>query len=99
MQVVDIPFVAQRLMVFQTTDVPQLLVDMVSMSLLCCPCKFPVRSHPCRGAEAVSHGLAEHGNSPIARGQGVRRPCFAGGDSSTGAVVVKTVVLPQLHLP
>ena len=34
------------------------------------------RSHPCRGAETVSHGLADHGDSEIARGQGVRRCCL-----------------------
>ena len=38
-------------------------------------------------------------DSAFASGQGDRRPCFAGGESSTDAVVVKTVVLPQLHLP
>ena len=26
------------------------------------------RSHPCCGAEAVSHDHADHGNSPVARG-------------------------------
>ena len=53
---------------------------------------FPSRSHPCRGAETVSHGLADHGDSAVLLRQGDRR------QSSTGAVVVKTVVLPQLHL-
>ena len=40
-----------------------------------CPCfsglgASPSRSHPCRGAETVSHGLADHGDSAVARGQG-----------------------------
>ena len=32
------------------------------------------RSHPCRGAVAFSHGLADHGDSPVARGHGGRSP-------------------------
>ena len=60
--------------------------------------------HPCRGAEAVSLGLdcsENHSDSPVAvHGQGDRRPCCAGGASSTGAVVEETVVglfLRALH--
>ena len=41
--------------------------------------------NPCRG-------LGDRGNSPVVRGQGGRSPCIAGGASSTGAVVEKTVV-------
>ena len=29
--------------------------------------QFHDRSHPCCGAEAVSHGLVDHSNSPVAR--------------------------------
>ena len=69
------------------------------------PLRFPVaREHgdrgrllPCRDAEADPHGLVDHGDSAVARGHGDRRPCCAGGASSTGAVVEKSVVLPQLH--
>ena len=40
--------------------------------------QVPSRSHPCRGAETASHGLADHAwrDSAVARGQGVRRPCL-----------------------
>ena len=38
--------------------------------------QVPGHPHPCRGAETVSHGLADHGDSAVARGQGVRRPCL-----------------------
>ena len=36
------------------------------------------RHHPGRGAEAVSHGLADRGNSPVSLRQGDRRPCCVG---------------------
>ena len=67
---------------------------------------FDGRQHPCRGALA-SLGpdcSSDHRDSPVAREQGDRCPCYAvragstGGASFTGAVVEKTVVLPQLHL-
>ena len=56
------------------------------------------RPHPCRDAEPGPHGLVDHGDSAVAGGHGVLRPCCAGAASSTGAVVEKSVVLPQLHL-
>ena len=50
-----------------------------------CSCREPRRmaSTPGRGAEAVSHGLADHRNSPVPLRQGDRRPCCAGRASST----------------
>ena len=56
------------------------------------------RSLPCRDAEADPHGLVDRGDSAVAGGHGDRRPCCAGGASSAGAVVEKSVVLPRLHL-
>ena len=47
------------------------------------------RRHPCRDAEAVSHGpacLADHGDTPVALRQGDRRPCFEGCVSWWGPV-------------
>ena len=48
---------------------------------LCCNCGFSAvaahlqgHQHPCRDAEAVSHGFGDHRTSPIARGQGVDVP-------------------------
>ena len=62
-QVVDIPVVTQRLihMVSLTREIPQLRVDMWSMPLKCRSSTRPLcattsRRHPCRDAEAVSHG-------------------------------------------
>ena len=49
------------------------------------------RQHPCREAEAVSHGLEDHGDSPVSRWQGDGRPCCAGRASSSCAVVEVTV--------
>ena len=43
------------------------------------------RQHPGRGAETVSHGLADQRNSPVSLRQGDRRPCCAGGASTPGA--------------
>ena len=60
------------------------------MSLLC---GLTGRHLPCRDAEADPHGLVDHGDSAFAGGHGDRRPCCAGGASSTGAVVEKTGVL------
>ena len=60
----------------QTIVSPRCAWTRWSMPLLCRSCCFPSRSHPCRGAETVSHGLADHGDSAVARGQGVRRPCL-----------------------
>ena len=56
------------------------------------------RSHPGRDAEADPHGLVDHGDSAVAGGHGDRRPVVQLGRVSTGAVVEKAVVLPQLHL-
>ena len=45
------------------------------------------RRFPCRGAEAGSHGpdcSSDHRDSPVAREQGDRCPCYAGCVSSTG---------------
>ena len=53
------------------------------------------RQHPCLYAEADPHGLGDHGDSPVALRQD--GPCCAGRESSTGAVVEKTVVLTRLH--
>ena len=65
------------------------------MSLLC---GLTGRHLPCRDAEADPRGLVDHGDSAFAGGHGDRRPCCAGGASSTGAVVEMTVVIPQLHM-
>ena len=57
-----------------------------------CPCcsGYAVRLFPCRGAEAASHGLSDHGVSSVSRWQGDRLPvvqvvrvllCRRGGDS------------------
>ena len=43
-----------------------------------------------RGAEAVSHGLADHRTSPVSLRQGDRRPCCEGRASSSCAVVEVT---------
>ena len=61
-------------------------------------CGFTGRHLPCRDAEADPHGHIDDGDSAFAGGHGDRRPCCAGSASSTGAVVEKTVVLPQLYL-
>ena len=66
-----------------------------------CPCCVVVHI-PYRGAEADSHGphcSSDRRYIPVPCGQGGRFPLFAGGASSTGAVVERTVVLPQLHAP
>ena len=57
-QVVDMPVGVQRQVaggfgVQNTVEVPKRPV-------------FEVLEHPCRGAEAVSHGLADHRNSLVA---------------------------------
>ena len=68
-----------------------------------CPC-YAVRAsstgrlHPCRDVEADPHGLVDHGDSSLASWTRWSMSCWAGGASFTGAVVEKTVVLPQLHL-
>ena len=50
---------------------------------------FAGRLNPCRGAEASSHGLSDHGDSPsFSLG-----PCCAGRASSSCAVVEVTAVL------
>ena len=59
---------------------------------------FEGRHHPCCGALRFSRSFVDHRDSPVAREQGDRRPCYAVRASSTGAVVETTVVLPQLHL-
>ena len=67
-----------------------------------CPC-FAGRAsstghhHSCRDAEADPHGLVDHGDSAVTLDE-VVDVLLASGASSTGAVVEKTVVLPQLHL-
>ena len=55
------------------------------------------RHLPCRDAEVDPHGLVDHGDSAFAGGHGDRRPCCAGGASSTGAVVEMTGELTQLR--
>ena len=47
---------------------------------------------------ADSHGPCDHRVYSVARGYGGRCPYFAGRASTTGAVVEKTVVLPQFDL-
>ena len=62
------------------------------------PCCAGCVGHSCRDAEAAPHGPGDDGDSPVAfRQDGLcpRCACLAG---STGDVVEKTVVLPQLHL-
>ena len=55
------------------------------------------RRHFLRCAEADFHDPCDHGDSPVMRGYGDRRPCCAGRETSICAVVEKTVVLPRLH--
>ena len=59
----------------------QLLVDMVSMSLLCWPCRFPSSFTPCRGAEAFYGGpdcSSDQRDFPVALQHGDRCPSCAG---------------------
>ena len=71
-KVICIPVVAQLLLSYG----PDCSADRVSTvapgqggrCLLLCRC--PGRQNPCRGAEAVSHGLPDHGHSPVAGGDG-----------------------------
>ena len=45
----------------QTIEFPQLLVDKMSMSLMCRSCGSTGRQHSCRHAEADPHGPGDHG--------------------------------------
>ena len=81
--VVFTPVVAQSLipMAWQTIEIPRTLGGR-------CPCC--ALQHPCRGAEAVSHGpdgSADHGHSPA-----TSLLCIS------GAVCERTIVFPQLQL-
>ena len=94
----DIPVVTQRpiSMVLVSMEIPQLLLDMT----VYVPVVQDRADFPCRGADAVSHGpdcSSDHGISTVCLRQGDRCPCCAGRERSTGAVVEKTVVFPQLH--
>ena len=53
-----------------------------------------------QGSTSVSRcrGSSDHRDSPVLLLQGDRRPCCAGGASSTGAIVEETVVLPRLQV-
>ena len=56
---------------------------------VCRSCRFPQVVHiPVVTQRQVSMVLRAMEKFPVARGHGVRRPCFAGGASSTGAVVL-----------
>ena len=69
------------------------MLHMKVVPLLCRSCSFsdgrncgysavavhlPSRRHPLRDAEADSHGARDHGESPVACGQGGQCPYYAG---------------------
>ena len=82
----------------QTTVTPRCAWTRWSMPLLCRSCCFPMSFtflSWCRDSFAWSCGPWRFRSCTWTR---FSTSLFAGGESPTGVVVVKTVVLPQLHL-
>ena len=100
-----IPVVAQWLSpmvqtVLRTIQIPQLLVDKVVAAPVKQVAGLSGHQHPCRGAEADPHGLADQRDSPVARGHVVDAlilQVVPVARVSQVLVVKITVVIPQFQ--